>query len=313
MNNSMEDGLGEVLVTLASSRDDFVILGSGDDGDSNDQVFRDTFPDRFIQCGRAEQNMVSLAAGISSTGVIPIVTCSAVSAMRAIMQVRNTVAYPDFNVKIAVSHLGLDVGPAGVIFQSLEDISIFRSIPNFTVISPADSLEMSAALPVMLETQGPFYLRTGRASLPAVYSDIPNFRIGKADIIRHGNDVTIVAVGVMVHRALEAAKNLEKGGIFCRVLNISSIKPLDRETVVKAAYDTGAMVTAEDHTGFGGLGGAIAECLVANIPVPMEQVAVNDVYGESGAPEDLSKKYNLMPVDIQGAVYRVLARKRGDC
>ncbi len=307
---SMREAFGTALVELGEKRDDFVVLDGDVAGGTGVQPFREAFPERFIQCGIAEQNMVSMAAGLSTTGVIPIVTCYAVFAsMRAIEQARNSVAYPDFNVKIAASHLGLDVGPDGATHQALEDIAIFRSIPNFTVISPADPFELSAALPVLLDTYGPLYLRTGRSPLPSVYSEIPEFVIGKSDILRQGDDVSILAVGVMVHRALEAANNLAKGGISCRVINMSSLKPLDTKVVIEAATETGAIVTAEDHNIYGGLGGAVAECLVANEPVPMEQVAVSDIFGESGDAEDLAKKYNLMPVDIQGAVYRVLARK----
>lgn len=305
----MEDDFWASLAVLAERRDDFVVLNGEVSGDTGPQGFRDTFPDRIIQCCAAEQNLVSMAAGIATTGVIPIVTCTAVSLMRAIEQVKNSVARPDCNVKIAVSRLGCDGKYAGETFQSLEDISIFRSMSNVTVLSPADHLELTACLPVIFDTKGPVYLRVGKGNLPVVYSHVPDFKIGKSNVLRHGDDVTVLAVGVMVHRALETAENLAKGGISCRVINVSSIRPLDMAIIVTAAKETRAIVTAEDHTGVGGLGGAIAECLAANEPVPMEQVAVNDVYGVSGTLEDLSKKYNLTPVDIQGAVYRVLARK----
>lgn len=308
---SMRDAFGRTLIKLAQKRDDFVVLDGDVAGGTGVQAFRDAFPDRFIQCGIAEQNMMTVAAGLSTTGVIPIVTCYAVFAsMRAIEQARNAIAYPRFNVKIAASHLGLDVGPDGATHQALEDIAIYRAIPHFTVVSPADPFELEAALPILLDFVGPVYLRTGRSPLPPVYSGLPGFAIGKFDVLRYGDDATILAVGVMVHRALIAADILAAEGISCRVINASSVKPLDVQTVITAAKETRAIVTAEDHNIIGGLGGAIAECLVANEPVPMEQVGVMDRFGESGDPQDLAVKYCLMPENIRKAVYRVIKRKK---
>ena len=307
---SMRDAFGQSLLELAKEREDFVVLDGDVAGGTGANVFREAYPERFIQCGIAEQNMVSMAAGLATTGIIPIVTCYAVFAsMRAIEQARNSVAYPNFNVKIAASHLGLDVGPDGATHQSIEDIAIFRAIPNFIVVSPADPQELSAALPVLVNHNGPVYLRTGRSPLPDVYEAPPKFAIGKADIMVDGDDVTIFAVGVMVHRALAAAQKCAQDGIKCRVVNMSSLKPLDEEVVIASARKTGAVVCAEDHNMFGGLGGAVAECMARLQPTPMEQVAVNDVFAESGEPDDLAVKYQLTVADIVLAVRKVIARK----
>lgn len=309
--SSMEADFWESLAALAERRDDFVVLDGDIAGHRDTNIFCDKFPDRYIQCGIAEQNMFSVAAGISTTGIIPIVTCTAASLMRATEQVKNSLASPDCNVKIAVSRLGFEWGFAGETLQSLEDIFVFGFMSNVAVFSPADSRELAVCLPVLFDIKGPVYLRVGMSTSPPVYGQPPDFKIGKSNILRHGDDVTVLAVGAMVHKALEAARNLSKGGISCRVINVSSLRPLDSATVVTAAKETGALVTAEEHTGFGGLAGAIAECLVSNEPVPMEQVAVNDLYSEVGILKDIAQKHNLMPVDIQGAVYRVMARKSG--
>jgi len=289
-------------------RDDFVVLDADVAGGTGTYHFRETFPERFIQCGIAEQNMVSMAAGLSTTGVIPVVTCYAVFAsLRAIEQARNSIAYPEFNVKIVASHLGLDVGPDGATHQSLEDMAIVRAIPNFKVAAPADPNELKAVLPVILDTQGPVYLRTGRSPLPTfMEKDVP-FSFGKSQILAEGEDVSIMAVGVMVHRALKAAGILKKLGISARVVNISSIKPLDQDIIVDSAQKTGLVVTAEDHNIIGGLGSAVAEVLALNHPCNMAMVGIKDCFGESGEPDDLARKYGLTAQDIAAAVEKKLS------
>lgn len=307
---TMRDAFGRALVELARQRDDFVVLDADVAGGTGTQVFRDAFPDRFIQCGIAEQNMMSVAAGLSTTGVIPIVTCYAVFAsMRAVEQARNSIAYPNFNVKIAASHLGLDVGPDGPTHQSMEDMAIFRAIPNFIVVSPADPMELNKALPVILDHTGPVYLRTGRSPVPTIFDDTLTFRIGKGQVIRKGIDVTVVAVGVMVHRALTAAEALAREGISCRVVDLSTIKPVDADLIEACARETGAVVTAEDHNIIGGLGGAVAETLVERCPVPMQRVGIYDQFAESGEPDDLIEKYHLTSGAIAMAARKVLKRK----
>jgi transketolase len=307
---TMRDAFGQALVDLAQIRNDFVVLDADVAGGTGVAPFRDTFRDRFIQCGIAEQNMVSAAAGLSTTGVIPIVTCYAVfAAMRALDQVRNSIAYPNFNVKIASSHLGLDVGPDGPTHQCLEDIAIFRSIPNFTVVSPASPMELRPALECILDMKGPVYFRTGRSPLPEIYETPPVFQVGRGDVLRNGKDVTIVACGVEVARALDAAELLLQEGISARVVNMSTIKPLDVDLIIRCAHVTGCFVTAEDHNIYGGLGSAVAEVLVQNNPCPIEFVGVRDIFCESGESDDLAEKYGLTGSFIATAAKRVLSRK----
>ena len=307
---NMRDAFGEALVELAKVRDDFVVLDADVAGGTGTYIFRDAFPDRFIQCGIAEQNMMSLAAGLSTSGVIPIVTCYAVFAsMRAIEQARNSIAYPDFNVKIVASHLGLDVGPDGPTHQAIEDAAIYRAIPNFKVVSPADPFELKSALPVVLDTFGPVYLRTGRSTIPVLFDSGIKFTLGSGTVLREGHDVTIIAMGVMVSRAMEAAADLKKQGVTCRVVNMSTLKPIDKELIKDSAIKTGAIVTAEDHNVLGGLGGAVSEVVVETIPVPVERVGILDIFAESGEPEDLAGKYALDTAGIKEAVIRVIRRK----
>ena len=309
---NMRDAFGECLVRLAAQRQDFVVLDADVAGGTGTHIFRDAYPERFIQCGIAEQNMMSVAAGISTTGLIPIVTCYAVfGAMRALDQARNSIAYPQFNVKIVVSHLGLDVGPDGPTHQCLEDMAIMRSIPGFAVVSPADPAELNSSFESILDYNGPVYFRTGRSPLPPVYdSEKVRFELGRSQTLRQGKDATIMAVGVMVHRALSAANNLAEEGISVRVVNMSSIKPLDVGIIEESAHKTGCIVTAEDHNIMGGLGGAVAEVLADTCPVPLNRVGLKDRFAESGDPEELSVKYGLTPEDIYVAVKHVIKRKQ---
>jgi len=306
---SMRDAFGLALVNLAAVRDDFVVLDADVAGGTGCAAFRDAFPHRFIQCGIAEQNMFSMAAGLATTGCIPIVTCYAFAALRAMEQVRNSIAYPQFPVKIVVSHLGLDVGPDGATHQAVEDMSVFRAIPNLQVLSPADPVELMAVLPDVLDSPHPVYLRTGRSPLENVFSPGTTFIPGAARMVQDGHDVAILAVGIMVGRAVEAARLLAEQGISCRVLNMSWIKPMDAAAVIDASRCCGALVTCEDHNRLGGLGGTVAEILGQHAPAPLEMVALNDCYGESGAPEELAALYHLMPNDIVDAAHKVLDRK----
>lgn len=301
----MRDAFGQTLIRLAKRREDFIVLDADVAGGTGAHPFRDKFPTRFIQCGIAEQNMMSVAAGIASTGLIPIVTGYAVFlSMRAIEQARNSIAYPDFNVKIVASHLGLDVGPDGATHQSIEDIAIFRSIPNFKIIAPADPYELESALEVALDIPGPVYLRTGRSPVQNVYMSKPNFRLGRATILREGEDATIIAVGVMVKRAMNAALTLSHEGINCRVINMSTIKPIDESIIIESAKKTRLIITAEDHNIIGGLGSAVSEVVTRNCPVPVEMVGINDCFGESGEPEELAIKFHIDANRIYEAVKR---------
>lgn len=307
---SMRDAFGEALVELAGKRDDFVVLDADVAGGTGVQPFREQFPERFIQCGIAEQNMMSVAAGLSTTGVIPIVTCYAVFAsMRAIEQARNSIAYPNFNVKIVASHLGIDVGPDGPSHQALEDIAIYRSIPNFRVVAPADPAELKLALPAILDEDGPVYMRTGRSPLPDLDLDPNGFEFGRGRVLLEGRTASIIATGVMVHRAFAAARELAQEGIDCRVINMPTLKPVDERLIVESAQRTGAIVTAEDHNILGGLGSAVAEVVCEHFPVPVLRHGLRDCFAESGEPDDLVVKYRLSAADIVTSVRELLKRK----
>ena len=271
--------------------------------------FRNKFPQRFIQCGIAEQNMMAMAGGMAAIGLIPIVTTFSVFMLRAIEQARLSICYSDMNVKIVASHPGLDTGPDGASAQCLEDIACFRSIPNITVISPCDPKEMKQATKAILRHKGPIYMRTGRSETKKILDQDYRFKIGKGKIIRDGLDLTIVACGVEVSRALEAAKSLKFEGISARVVNMSTIKPIDTNLLERCAFETGAFVTAEDHNIIGGLGGAVAEALAKVKPSPIEFIGTKDVFGESGEPDELAEKYELTAEFIARAAKRVIRRK----
>lgn len=308
---SLRESFGRALIKIAKERDDFIVLDANVAGGTCTDLFEKEFPQRFIQCGISEQNMVGVAAGIASLEkIIPIATTYAVFAsMRAIEQVRNSIAYPNLNAKIAASHVGMDVGPDGATHQSIEDIAIFRSIPNMVVLAPADHFEMEKAVRVALSHKGPVYIRTGRSPTQVMFANNYKFKIGKGNVLREGKDVTIIAVGVMVYRAVKAAQKLEKGGIKARVINMCSIKPIDKELIIKAAKETGAIVTAEDHNKIGGLRSAVAEVTTNDYPVVQEFIAINDVFGESGEPAELAIKHKLTDEDIYKACLKAIERK----
>ncbi len=309
--DSMREAFGMAITQLAEQYPKLVVLDADVAGGTGVHHFRDAYPQRFFQFGIAEQNMIAAAGGMASTGLIPVVTTFAVFCLRAYEQARLSVAYCNRNVKIVASHLGLDVGPDGGSAQTLEDIAAFRAIPGMTVISPADPFEMKLATKAMLEYDGPVYMRTGRSPIRRVLDADYQFEIGKGRTLRDGSDVSIVACGVEVARALDAADILSKEGILARVINISTIKPLDVDLLVKSASETGAIVTAEDHNVHGGLGSAVSEVLSQYAPCPMEFVGVKDVFGESGEPEELAEKYGLTAPFIVDAVKRAIARKGG--
>lgn len=308
--DSLRESFGMSLTKIASEYPDVVVLDADIAGGTGIHHFRKAFPDRFIQCGIAEQNMMSMAGGLAATGLVPIVTTFAVFTLRAIEQARLSIAYADMNVKIVASHPGLDVGPDGASAQCLEDLACFRSIPNMTIISPCDPLEMEQATKAMLDHVGPVYMRTGRSDCKRILDHDYAFEIGKGKILRDGKDLTIVACGVEVSRALDAADLLAKDGVMARVVNMSTVKPIDRDLLVECAKATGAFVTAEDHNIIGGLGGAVSECLAQFSPCPVEFIGVNDSFGESGEPDELAEKYGLTAGHISDAGKRVLSRKK---
>jgi len=306
---TLREAFGKALTAMAGRYPALVVLDADVAGGTGTHHFRRAYPDRFVQFGIAEQNMIGAAAGMALAGCLPVATTFAVFALRTIEQVRQSVAYPRLNVKLAASHPGLDAGPDGASAQALEDIAAFRAIPGMTVVSPADPIEMARAVPAILDYRGPVYVRTGRSPARRVFDDDCVFELGRGRVLRDGSDVTIVACGVEVARALDAADLLARGGVSARVVNMSTIKPIDAALLAACARETGAFVTAEDHNIVGGLGGAVAEALAQSIPSPIEFVGVRDVFGESGEPEELAVKYGLTGPSIAAAAHRVLARK----
>ena len=291
--DSLREACGKELTELAPDYPNVVVLDADIAGGTGMHHFRKAFPDRFIQCGIAEQNMMAMAGGLAATGLIPIVTTFAIFMLRSIEQARLSIAYADMNVKIVASHPGLDVGPDGASAQCLEDLACYRSIPNMVVLSPCDPLEVEQATKAILDFVGPVYMRTGRSDAKRVLKDDYQFEIGKGKILKDGSDITIMGCGVTTARALEAAKLLDMDGISARVVNMSTIKPIDSELIIKCAKETNGIVTAEDHNILGGLGSAVAEVLVQHNPVPMEFVGVKDSFGESGEPDELAEKYEV--------------------
>ncbi len=301
---SLRESFGKALVALAEQYENFVVFDADVAGGTGTDIFRDKYPERFIQSGIAEQNMMSAAAGYSTLGKVPIVTCYGVFAsMRAVEQARNSIAYPDFNVKIVASHLGVDVGPDGVSHQSLEDLAIYRSIPNFVVISPADDIEIKSATESIIKHRGPVYMRTGRSPVPRVNDPGYKFKLGKGTVLHEGHDVAIIATGVMVHRAIQAAQILKGQGINPAIINLSSIKPIDHELVNAYRIKCRCMVTCEDHNVHGGLFSAVLET-IAHDPCPVIPVAIKDEFAESGESEDLAKKYGIHIKDIVDAAIK---------
>ncbi|MBV9044169.1 MAG: transketolase family protein [Alphaproteobacteria bacterium] len=310
-NDSLREAFGKALSGLADEFPKVVVLDADLAGGTGVHHFRKSHPERLMQFGIAEQNMMAAAGGLAATGLIPVVTTFAVFCLRAIEQARLSIAYSRRNAKIVASHPGLDVGPDGGSAQALEDMAAFRAIPGMTVISPADPTEMALATRAMLEFDGPVYVRTGRSPAKRLFGEEHVFEIGKGQIIRDGNDVTIVACGVEVSRALEAADALTDDGISARVVNMPTIKPIDEALLSKCAVETGCFVTAEDHNIYGGLGSAVAEALAATTPCPIEFVGVRDTFGASGEPEELAQQFGLTAPFIAQAARDVIARKRG--
>ncbi|MBC2457569.1 transketolase family protein [Clostridium beijerinckii] len=289
------EAYGKALVKLSNLNKDVVVLDADLSKSTKTADFKAVSPERFINMGIAESNMMGVAAGLSTCGKIPFASTFAMfAAGRAFEQIRNSICYPKLNVKICATHAGLTVGEDGATHQSIEDISLMRSIPNMTVINPADDIETEAAILAIAEYNGPCYVRLGRLAVSTVNNiDNYKFEIGKGVTLAQGNDVTIVATGLMVELALEAKKELAKDGIDARIINIHTIKPIDKELLATVARETGAIVTAEEHSIIGGLGSAVAEVLTEECPVPVLKVGIKDTFGESGKPNELLKAYGL--------------------
>jgi transketolase len=307
--DSLREAFGKALTALAPRYENLVVLDADIAGGTGVHHFRKAHPQRFMQFGIAEQNMMAAAGGMAAIGLLPVVTTFAVFCLRAIEQARLSIAYSRRNVKIVASHPGLDVGPDGGSAQALEDLAAFRAIPGMTVISPADPIEMALATRAVLDFDGPVYMRTGRSPAARIFEEGHRFEIGKGQILREGRDVTIVACGVEVARALKAAEMLARDGIGARIVNMPTIKPIDAELLASCAEETGAFVTAEDHNVLGGLGGAVAEALARLRPSPIEFVGLNDRFGESGEPEELAEHCGIGASSIAEAARRVLKRK----
>ena len=309
-SDSLREAFGKTLSALADKFPKLVVLDADIAGGTGVHHFRKSHPDRLIQFGIAEQNMMAAAGGLAATGLIPVVTTFAVFCLRAIEQARLSLCYARRNAKIVASHPGLDVGPDGGSAQALEDLAAFRAIPGMVVISPADSTEMALATRAMLEYQGPVYMRSGRSPAPRLFGDDHKFEIGKGQILRDGDDVTIVACGVEVARALQAADMLARENVSARVVNMPTIKPIDTALLAHCSLETGAIVTAEDHNIHGGLGGAVAEALAQTRPSPIEFVGVRDTFGASGEPDELAHHFGISAPFIVDAARRVIARKK---
>ena len=308
---STREAYGKALVELGASNSDVVVLEADISKSTRTCLFAKEFPERFFNVGVAEQNEMGIAAGLATIGLIPFVSTYAVFAsMRACEQIRTSIAYPHLNVKIAVSHGGVTPGSDGVTHQATEDIGMMRTIPNMTVIMPTDAVLTRKAVFAAVDHDGPVYIRLTRNTVPVIYNEQQNFQIGRGIMLREGSDATVIALGDMVCQALKAGEVLSKKGIQCRILDMHTVKPLDTDAIVKAARETGAVVTVEDHQINCGLGSAVAEALVENHPVPMERIGLKDTFAESGTYEELLGKYEMDSESIIKAVRSVLARKR---
>ena len=304
------DAYGKALAKLGEINKDVVVLDADLSKSTKTADFQKVFPERFFNMGIAEQNLMGVAAGFAAAGKIPFASTFAVFAIgRAYDQIRNTIGYPHLNVKIAATHAGLTVGEDGGSHQMLEDLALTRAIPGMTVIVPADGTETEKAVFAAAEMEGPVYIRLGRPGVPVIFSEDYKFEIGKAAVVEKGTDVTIFATGIMLSIAMEATVLLSKENISAEIINISTIKPLDKDAIIKSVSKTRCCVTCEEHNILGGLGSAVAEVLAENIPAPMERVGVEDVFGKSGSPDELLKAFGLTAENIAEKVKKVLQRK----
>ena len=298
------EAYGNALAEFGEAYPDMVVLDADLAAATKTGVFKKKFPERHIDCGIAEANMMGIAAGLSLTGKIPVASTFAMfAAGRAFEQVRNSIGYPHLNVKIGATHAGITVGEDGASHQCNEDIALMRTIPGMTILNPSDAVEARACVKAALDYEGPVYMRFGRAAVPVINDrDDYKFEIGKGQILREGSDVTIVATGILVNSALEAAEKLAAEGVSAEVINICTIKPLDKELIAASARKTGKVVTAEEHSIIGGLGGAVCEALAEAYPVPVRRIGIEDVFGESGSAGALLVKYGLDGEGVYGKV-----------
>jgi transketolase len=311
VGKATRDAFGRALEALGADRPEIVVVDADVSNSTRTEWFGKKFPDRFFNIGIAESNLVGIAGGLASCGKTPVIASFACFIMcNAYDQLRMAVAYPGLNVKVAGSHAGISIGEDGASQMGIEDVSLACSLPGFVVIVPADEASTKAATKAMLDHQGPVYLRLGRPDVPKIYEgDNPPFTIGKANEVRNGRDVTIVANGLMVSSALDAADALAAEGIEARVLDMHTVKPIDRDALAKAAKETGAIVVAEEHLAHGGLGSIVAMTVAELAPVPIRYVNVGDRFGESGSPEGLLEKYGLTAENVAAAAREVVKAK----
>ena len=301
------EAYGKALVELGKKYDNLVVMDADLSGSTKTAMFAKEYPERFFNMGIAEQNMYGAAAGLAVSGKI---VCASTFAMfaagRAFEIIRNSIGYTHANVKICATHAGITVGEDGATHQTFEDIALMRTIPGMTVINPSDGISTAKLLEKAMELDGPCYVRLGRSAVPVFYDDNADFEIGRGKTLRKGSDAAIIATGIMVNEAMIAAEELSKQNIDVRVIDIHTIKPIDQDIIIKAAKETGAIVTAEEHSVIGGLGSAVAEVTAAYAPAKMKLVGQHDVFGESGKPEELKQKYNMTAADIVKAVRELI-------
>jgi transketolase len=311
MSKSIRDVYGEMLLELGAEHPEIVVLDADLSGSTRTKKFGERWPERFFNMGVSEMSMVATAAGLAVAGKVPFASTFAIfMAGRALEVVRQSVSLPNVNVKLIASHGGVTVGEDGASHQMIEDIANIRILPNMAVIVPADGNQMRAVVRAIYAHRGPVYVRMAREAFPELYPEVPAFALGRADVLRPGGDLTLVGCGRLVWECLEAAETLAATGVSARVVNCASIKPLDRDTIVRAARETGAVVTAEEHLRAGGMGSAVAELLAEEQPVPMRLVGVDDRYGRSGKPDQLLELHGLTARHIVKAAEDVLKRKR---
>ena len=304
------DAYGKALVKLGQINEQVVVLDADLSKSTKTNDFYKAYPDRFFNMGIAEQNLIGAACGLATAGKIPFASSFAMFATgRAFEIIRNSVAYPKLNVKVCATHAGITVGEDGASHESIEDIAIMRSVPNMTVLVPADGVEAEQMILEAARVYGPMYVRLGRSAVPTIFDENYKFEIGKGVVVREGNDATIIACGIMVYEAIKASEELALEGINTRVINMSTIKPIDKELIINAARETKAIVTAEEHSIIGGLGSAVSEVVSEECPVVVKKVGVNDSFGESGTPAELLKKYGLTSNDIVRAVKEAITKK----
>ena len=311
IKKATREAFGEGLVALGAEMPNLVVLDADLAAATKTGMFKKAYPDRFFDCGIAEQNMIGVAAGLAAAGKVPVASSFAMFASgRAYEQIRNSVGYPHLNVKIGATHAGISVGEDGATHQCCEDLALMRTIPGMTVLNPADYVEAGQVVRAAVKMEGPVYMRFGRLAIPTIFDSTYRFEIGKGVQLTEGTDVTLIATGLLVGEAIKAAELLKNGGISVRVINMATIKPLDKEIVAKAAAETGLIVTAEEHSIIGGLGSAVAEAVCESTPVPVVRVGVEDEYGKSGPAAELLEVFGLCAANLAARVRDAMEIKR---